>query len=274
MDVTPHLTRFGATNPTPLTQTPRAHLWRVDTRHGPAVLKVLTPEGLDARELEGAEALRLWDGKGAVKLLGLSDHAMLLDWLPGPSLGDMARGGQDLESAALLADVALTLSGPPQPAFDDLRTYGMALTRAKVADVPAPYRDAFSRAQALWPRLLDSTTESRLLHADLHHDNILQGANGWCAIDPKGVNGDPCYEFANALKNPDGMEAEIKAPTRIVAMAQLFARIASLDEARILQFGFAHAALSLSWHMERGDAPEPSLTILNVFHNLICTPLP
>ena len=274
LDMDRHLAAFSAQNPQAIAQTPRATIWRVDTNAGPAVLKILTQEGLKARELEGAQALRLWDGVGAVRLLGLNDNALLMDWLPGPTLGDLARKGQDIAAAHHLADVAQALRRSAQPDFDDLRIYGAALTRAGCANMPAVYANAFARAQALWQHLLDSTQQTRFLHADLHHDNILQGPNGWCAIDPKGVNGDPCYEFANALKNPVGMETQVADPVRISALAQLFAQTAHLDPSRIIAFGFAHAALSLSWHMERGVLPEAGLIVLAAFDKLCDAPLP
>ena len=42
-----------------------------------------------------------------------------------------------------------------------------------------------------------------LLHGDLHHDNILRsGREGWLAIGPFGVFGDPGFEAGALLYNP------------------------------------------------------------------------
>lgn len=51
--------------------------------------------------------------------------------------------------------------------------------------------------------LFDSQQSEVLLHADLHHDNILSSDNhGFVAIDPKGVFGDPAFEIGTFMRNP------------------------------------------------------------------------
>ena len=77
MNIAFYLKTFAVTNPELLSQTPRACLWRVDTQHGSAVLKVLSERGRSAGELTGARALEIWDGEGAVHLLALHDQATL-----------------------------------------------------------------------------------------------------------------------------------------------------------------------------------------------------
>jgi streptomycin 6-kinase len=238
------------------------------------VLKVLTPVGIAAGELTGAQALRLWNGAGAVRIHDIQGCAMLMDWLSGPSLADMARAGQDLEAAAVLAQVALKLRRPAHAEFGDLKDhYAAALETVDVADVPEQYRAAMSRARTLWQHLVNSTQDRCLLHADLHHENVLHGDHGWCAIDPKGVNGDPCYEFANAFRNPKGF-APAATPDRILALAKIFATHTGLNKTRILQFGFAHVALSLAWNLSQGRLPKADLDILLTFDKLHTAPLP
>lgn len=146
----PHLTAFDVQNPRPLAETPRAHLWRVDSVNGPAVLKVLTARGVSAGELTGAEALRLWNGEGVVQLIGLTNNALLMEWLPGPSMGEMARSGLDNEAANLIAEISLKLRRPASTGFCALADhYDAALTRADISTFPPSYRDAFRRAQSL-----------------------------------------------------------------------------------------------------------------------------
>jgi len=45
-------------------------------------------------------------------------------------------------------------------------------------------------------RLLSTMSNEKLLHGDLHHDNILQHGKDWIIIDPKGVIGDIEFEAA------------------------------------------------------------------------------
>lgn len=264
-----YLQTFDAKNPLPLAQTPRAHLWRVDTAKGPAVLKILTERGVNAGELAGAQALRLWNGSGAVCLYELKGKAMLMEWLDGPPLGDLARDGGDDEAANLIAEASLKLRRPASAGFFALKDhFEGALASAEISAFPRPYRSAFGRAQSLWHTLLETTRENCLLHGDLHHDNILQSARGWCAIDPKGIVGDPCYEFGIVFRNPVGREAQAASPERILKLADIFSRRTVLDKTRILQFGFTHVALSLAWQFSRGKLPETDLDIFQAFDEL------
>lgn len=47
-----------------------------------------------------------------------------------------------------------------------------------------------ARAEQLLELLLGSSSERRVLHADLHAKNILQGPGSWYTIDPLGAVGD------------------------------------------------------------------------------------
>ncbi|WP_417249916.1 aminoglycoside phosphotransferase family protein [Celeribacter sp.] len=275
MELTTALARFEATDPTRLAQTPRADLWRVQWRGDVAVLKLLTDEGMAANEARAADLLRIWDGRGAVRLLDASvdGRAQLMEYLDGPLLGDIARDGDDLAAAAELAQVAMSLAQPSDPRFPDIETYGAALLMASPTLFPARHRATFEAARSMFRHLLDTTTEQRLLHGDLHHDNIMRGTRGWAAIDPKGINGDPHYEFANAFRNPEGLEEDCARPERFHAYAETFAKATGLNAARLKQWAFAHCALSISWNLERGHSPDDDLVLLTLFANLSDAPL-
>jgi len=51
------------------------------------------------------------------------------------------------------------------------------------------------KAKEICRSLWEKYTERLLLHGDLHHENILQGKEGYYAIDPIGVIGDPVFEI-------------------------------------------------------------------------------
>lgn len=268
------MSALNLTNPRPLAQTPRAELWRVTCHDGrEAVLKALTAEGISSDEARAGEILAQWDGRGAAHIYdrfktASGDISFVIEWLEGPRLGDMARGGDDADATDILAQVAGQLSRPAVAGFPDLRSNGADLERLDITQIPEPQRANFALAKACWFELLDSTQEKRLLHADLHHDNILKGARGWSAIDPRGLNGDPAYEFANAFRNPIGMKGKTADPDRIQHMADVFAQHSGLERARILQFAFAHCALSLSWSLKHGAAPKGDLRILEILARL------
>ncbi len=265
----PYLKAFAAENPVLLAKTPRAHLWRVDTAGGAAVLKVLTERGLTIGDMLGADILSLWDGNGSVKLIAQSDTAMLLEWLHGPTLREKAPNGQDEMAAQVISELSVKLRLPPVDGFVALKDhFGGALPRAEIASFPAPYREAFARAQTLWHGLLRTTEENYLMHGDLNYDNILWSERGWNTIDPKGIIADPCYEFGVVFRNPVGEEARAARPERILALAELLASGAGLDKTRILQFGFVHVAMSLAYHFARGTSSETDLAIFLAFDGL------
>ena len=274
MNLADYLTAFAAQNPRPLSESPRGTLWHVDTQHGPAVLKILSDRGLKAGELTGAMALRQWNGEGAVRLLELHRQAMLLEWLPGPCLGEIVQAGHHIEAAQIIAELAIKLR---RPVSRDIEAIGFgalqdnfdaALTKADISSFPLPYQAMFRRAQTLWRSLIDSTQEHCLLHGDLNLDNIMQSPRGWVAIDPKGLIGDPCYEFAVTFRTPFNRPELTASRERIISLAKIYSSQTGLDKLRILQFGFAHVAMSLSWHFARGNHPEADLALLQTFDSL------
>jgi streptomycin 6-kinase len=58
------------------------------------------------------------------------------------------------------------------------------------------------RAAEIASNLSTTATETRLLHGDLHHANILSSGDEWVAIDPKGLVGDPAFEITGYMRNP------------------------------------------------------------------------
>jgi streptomycin 6-kinase len=90
--------------------------------------------------------------------------------------------------------------------------------------------------------------ENFLLHADLHHQNILYSdIKGWIAIDPKGLVGNPSFETAIFLLNP---------LDRTPCIETLFLRISLLQESLHLDpdmlknCAFLRAILGYIWDTE------------------------
>jgi len=90
-----------------------------------------------------------------------------------------------------------------------------------------------------------------VLHGDVHHANVLDfGADGWLAIDPKHVHGEPAFDFANILCNPDS-EAAL-APGRFERAVAVIAEETGVDERRMLRWALAWAGLSAAWSERSG----------------------
>jgi streptomycin 6-kinase len=162
-----------------------------------AVLKVQS-EG-DDESLHEAEALALWNGRGAVRILrhDLERRAMLLERaLPGNDISDLS----DETATSIAVGVGISLW---QPAGEPFRWIGDHVPRwlEEAALVPSPARDLVPLARELFESL--DVGRSTLVHGDLHHHNILDAGNDrYVAIDPKPMLGDPEFDVPPMLWNP------------------------------------------------------------------------
>jgi streptomycin 6-kinase len=103
--------------------------------------------------------------------------------------------------------------------------------------------------------LCASQRHRRLLHGDLHHENILfDDHRGWLAIDPKGVIGELEFEIGTVLLNPIAHPALFASRTVVQRRVDIFQRVLQLDNERILRWAFARAVLSAVWSWEDGDS--------------------
>ena len=168
----------------------------------PVVVKVVKHPGDEW--LSGA-VLQAFDGSGTVRVFEYVDGALLLECLrPGDSLTGKVHDGRDDEATDVLADVIGRMS--PSRAFANIPTvedWGRGFERHEAranSGIPKPLFDSSRR---VFFELSATQGTRRLLHGDLHHDNILLDRDrGWLAIDPKGVVGESEYEVGAALRNP------------------------------------------------------------------------
>jgi streptomycin 6-kinase len=156
---------------------------------GDAVLKVTPPE--DDESDEEADALELWAGDGAVRLLrhDRGRRALLVE-----------RAGRDISS---LPDEEATRIGVAigvklwREAAEPFRWIGDHVPRwldnAGANELTALARDLYGS--------LDVGRRT-LVHGDFHHHNILWSTRGAVAIDPKPMLGEPEYDVPSFLWNP------------------------------------------------------------------------
>lgn len=204
-------------------------------------------------------------GTGAARILDIHEQMILMEWLDGSSLGDLARTGHDEEAVDLLCDVAMALHRPrpaPLPLLENLDERFRPLFTSRADDWPLSHRNHFRGAIELAHHLLATTATRLPLHGDFHHDNIIGSPRGWLAIDAKGLIGDPAYEFGNVFRNPFGGDALVKRPERIDRVAARISARLHLDRARILQWAAAHSALSACWDRAAGNPYDWDLTML------------
>jgi streptomycin 6-kinase len=165
-------------------------------------------------------------------------------------------GKDHVEAAAIAAQTMLKLwqATTTDAEFRSLESWtgGLGKLRPHFSGSTGPLDAGLvDRAEKVRAELLQGKQPSRLLHADLHHFNILYGnESGWVAIDPKGVIGDPSYEPASFLLNP---APEVSLDRSIQqARVTILADQLNLDAQRIVRWAFFQAVLGAWWTIEDG----------------------
>lgn len=160
---------------------------------GDAVVKVAW-DG-DEESLHEGDALELWNGDGAVRLLRRSGRALLEERVvPGNDLSALSED----EATAIAIDVASKLwrrvESPFRPVGPEVQHWLDDAERQGSGLVPL--------ARALLAEL--SPSADWLVHGDFHHHNILRRRDQFVAIDPKPYLADREYDVPSFLWNPLG----------------------------------------------------------------------
>lgn len=217
-----------------------------------AVLKVgpVEPQHLPVE----AEALRMFGGRGSVRLLreDKARGALLLERaMPGTSLESLVPASDEQATAALV-DTMLALHRPVpaqcrlpsvlgQRADLDrhVRTHGL---------LPARLVD---RASRLFAELSADGSDQVVLHGDLHHGNLVRAQRSpWLAIDPHGSVGDRGYEVGSVLFNPNPYDRDPGLLSLVPARVEQLADGLDLPVERVVAWGFVKAVLSQVWTCE------------------------
>ncbi|WSS85743.1 aminoglycoside phosphotransferase family protein [Streptomyces sp. NBC_01176] len=245
----------------------------------PAVLKL---QFLDEESAGEPLALRTWAGGGAVRLL---DHdrdtcTLLLERLDHTRM--LTHLADTREAALVIARLLVRLTAVAAPegvrrlgdvAADMLERVPGALRR-----IPDPSDRRLVEDCAAALREVVTEPGDRLLHWDLHYDNVLRGLHHddehddnrddnhtdhadhaddraagrapWVVIDPKPLAGDPGFELCPALRNrfePGEIRWRFDAMTDVMGLERARARAWTLG--RVLQ--------NTLWEIEDGRPLEP-----------------
>lgn len=265
------LARFQLSNPEFVKQTALARIWKVRRLDGgPAALKLYDRADM-GNERPGFEFLRTVSGQGVAQIFEVSENAAVMEWLHGPSLGDLTRANKDQEAAAHLVAVANTIHGRAAAEYRPypiLSNWFYELFEMSVPDELSKHRKDIEAAKALARELLDSQSDICALHGDLHHDNVQLGAHGYAAFDAKGVVGERTYELANAFRNPKGASDLVKSPDRARFLRDLWAREFDVPLRRLMQWAAVKVALSIAWRCGEALQDDTELELLSLFLGL------
>ena len=217
----------------------------------PVVLKVVKHEG---DEWRCGEVLEAFGGSGVVRCFAHRPGAQLSERLiPGNPLVDHVHHGRDDEATGILASVIARMSGVSDAprGIPAARDWASGFARYVASGDRQLPRSLVDDAHHLYLALCASQQAVRLLHGDLHHDNVLyDDERGWVAIDPKGVVGEVEFEVGAALRNPRAYPELQSDASRVTRRVQCFASALELDERRVLAWAFSQAVLSAIWSIE------------------------
>jgi streptomycin 6-kinase len=222
-----------------------------------AVLKLGPPGSADQRR--EAAALSAYDGDGAVRLIShdAGRGALLLERAePGAMVRELVPH-DDSEATAVTAGVLRRLhAAPVVDGLPDVLALERDFTRHLAEDAgggPVP-RVLVERAAELLGELCASAEGRVVLHGDLHHDNVLRHGEGWVAIDPHGMIGDPGFDAGPLLYNPDPDHLDDDLVALVPRRVEQLADALDLPLDRVVAWGFVASVLSEVWDAEDGTS--------------------
>ncbi|MBT2539342.1 hydroxyurea phosphotransferase [Streptomyces sp. ISL-44] len=198
-------------------------------------------------------ALRAWGGEGAVRLLehDAETGTLLLERLDeGRHLSALAEW-DSRRAVQVIAELLTRLTAVPAPA--GLRGLG-EMAAGMLDDLPqALGRLADGRERRLLGQCAAALAEvagepgDRLLHWDLHYDNVLAGRREpWLAIDPKPLSGDPGFELLPAIVN--NFRAQ-----EVRWRFDLLTEVTGLDRDRARAWTLGRVVQNCLWDVEEGE---------------------
>ena len=242
--------KWNLKTPVLLASTFTSEVFRVEYENAQAVLKILNENGMKF-EIKGAIILTCFNGRGSVQLLESDEGAHLLEFVDGPQLKSLVLNGGDQQATNIIADTIEALhsySGPVPLGLINMERNFQSLFQLVTR---SPLDSVYMAGAKVAETLIASEQELRILHGDIHHENILLSSKrGWLAIDPQCVVGERTYDIANTFYNPKGYSAQSE---EIIKMrSHIFSRKLKMDQKRILEFAFAYGCLSAAWSIEDG----------------------
>jgi streptomycin 6-kinase len=226
------------------------------TRGGDAVVIKIAKHRDD--EWRAGETLQRFGGRGVIPVLESTEGATLLPRLePGTPLASVCRK-DDEKATEILADVIRRLFPAQVGGWPLVQDWAGSFDRYLRGSDTAIPRDLAAEAQRVYLDLCATQRDVRLLHGDLHHDNVLFDATrGWVAIDPKGVIGETEFETGAALRNPIELPELFTDPHVIDARVRRFSGELTLDESRVVAWASTQAVLAAIWLIEDGEPVQP-----------------
>ncbi|MFW5884504.1 MAG: aminoglycoside phosphotransferase family protein, partial [bacterium] len=149
----------------------------------------------------------------------------------------------------------------PPPSYADQARRAWIQAMGRLAGSTAGWQASLLESAEQARRLLhatasDGTRPGRagepLLHADLHHDNILLVRHGWRCIDPKGVTGPLAIEPARFILNQFDDAPPGQHERQFHRMVGVFASALGVEPSAVAAGAAVDATVSACWSLEDG----------------------
>lgn len=235
----------------------------------PAVLKFQQASEDNAGAAPG---LRAWDGNGVVRLL---DHdpdtgTMLLERLD--AARPLSSVADDDAAMRILADLMARLVAVPAPPglrrLADIAAAMLNQVPRAVSALRDPAEQQLVRTCASAVAELIGEPGDRLLHWDLHYDNILAGQREpWLAIDPEPLAGDPGFDLWPALDSrwEEAVVATGDVTRTVLRRFDLLTEVLGLDRQRAAGWTLGRILQNALWDIEDGKTTlEPAQAALGM----------
>ncbi|WP_431773873.1 aminoglycoside phosphotransferase family protein [Streptomyces cucumeris] len=222
----------------------------------PAVLKLQRLR----EETAGVPAgLRAWRGRGVVRLLGHDEESgtQLLERLDADR--PLSSVSDDHEALCLLAGLLARLVAVPAPeGVRGLSGIATAMLDEAPRAIPAlsdPDERRLVRTCASAVAELTGEPGDRLLHWDLHYDNVLAGEREpWLVIDPEPIAGDPGFELLPALHNRwEEVVATGDVPRAVLRRFDVLTEAVGVDRRRAVGWTLGRVLQNALWDIEDGE---------------------
>ncbi|EPZ49257.1 aminoglycoside/hydroxyurea antibiotic resistance kinase [Bacteriovorax sp. BAL6_X] len=242
-------------------QTTTANLYLVNSQFGDAILKVFTDIGR-VDEGGGTLFLKNMQGRSCAKLYASDEGAQLLEFLPGRNLNEFSKSAQEDKATDVFVQVIKKIQSS---SYNGLPSYEFLFKEFDKVTFPTHLNEQLAFGKSLSKKLLETQTQTVLLHGDLHHENIMQNEAGeYVCLDPKGMAGDPAYEIGAILKNPWGLPKISQNLELFNQRVECFVTELGLDRERVVGFAYVHFCLSLLWAVEDGYAYQHQESLINM----------
>ena len=212
-----------------------------------------------------AEALALYDGEGAVRVVASEAPTMelLLERaVPGSDLWSVPSDSERLNIASTLMRRLWRRADDDRIArVEDVARLWADITERRLVTADLPWvGDPIERGVELLRSLPDEPHDEVLVHGDFHPGNILAAEReAWLAIDPKPMIGDPAFEPVQLLTQRRGRIAEPPDVAGVERRLERIAGLVGLEADLVGRWAIARTSEWSMWSWEHGDTIDAAI---------------